>query len=116
MGNANREACVGDDDLVLLTRASVVDAPHISPTNRGRGDVMISVDAYRVSPASDVVEYLLIRSGPDAHPTELQFGTEGGQPGYYEVGTGRLFINKPIRRSDVALYRVGDLRQVGLLR
>lgn len=113
MGTSTHGCCASDDDLVLFTRASVVDGPYISAANRGKPDAFIPVDAYRVSPASDVVEYLVIRSGPDARPTELQY-VETARPGYYEVGTSVLFIDRPVRRSDLAVYRAGDLRSVGV--
>ncbi len=115
MAITNSERQIGDDALVLLTRASVVDAPHISPANRGKADALISVDDYLVAAGSDVIEFLRVRTGPDARPTDLHYVT-AGQPGYYEASTGRLFIDRPVRRSDLALYQVGDLRRAGVIR
>lgn len=123
MGNLD---CQGrsDDELVLLARASLVTDPQVSASTGRRDDAWVPVEGYYVSPHSEVIEYLRIRSGPDARPTDLYYSTPGQPtaahpkppcPGYYEVGTDRLFIDKPLTRSDLALYQVGDLRRVGVL-
>lgn len=123
MGNLD---CQGraDDELVLLARASLVSDLGVSSVDGCCYDALLPVEDYFVSPQSEVIEYLRIRSGPDARPTDLLYApsTSAGDalqnapsPGYYEVGTNRLFIDKPITRSDLALYQIADLRRIGVL-